>query len=118
MKKEIFEGLKYTVINSLVKEYQETKNIEYRNELLNVINLVNNFLNYDKFLENCNSKEQINIDGKYSLRIRNVAIFSLYNAMIEDLEKDIVIVELTKFFNRCIAFNPIEKQHIKTLFIK
>ena len=109
MKKEIFEGLKYTVINALITEYQKSKDIEYRNELLEVINILNNFLNYNKFEENCKTQELPIIKGDNILKIRNIAVSSIYNAQIESIEKNIILVELTKFFSKSIDPQQIEK---------
>lgn len=109
MRKEIFEGLKYTIINSLTTEYQNSKDIEYRNEILSATTALNNFLDYNNFEANCESNEVPTITGKNILKIRNIAVASIKNDQIEGYEKDRMLVEVTKFFCKSIEPQQLEK---------
>ena len=110
MKKEIFEGIKYTIINCLIKEYQNSKDINYRNEVLSVITALNNFLDYNNFENNCEFDDIPTLIGKNTLRIRNIAVSSINNIQIESYEKDKMLVEITKFF--CKSMEPKQKEII------
>ena len=109
MRKDVFEGLKYVVIDRLIKEYQGSKNVEYREDLKSVINFLDTFLDYNNFLENCDSMFVLNVDSSYIYKIRKIVISSIYSAQIDGIEKNIFLVELTKFFSKCAEPQDVVK---------